>query len=89
MFLSVMPQEVSKRVPMIRVHVSIARSASFRHIGFSKPALVEIYVHILHTAPQARLYRVRVPSIEIHHERPTQTGENWPRVFRDLPSAVG
>ena len=41
-------------------------------------------IHVLHTASQTRLNRIRVPSISPHDDSPAQTGKDRPRVPRHL-----
>ena len=46
------------------------------------------HVHVLHTAPQTRLYSSRIPSEDPHHRRPAQTRKDGPCIGLHLFSQL-
>lgn len=47
------------------------------------------HLHVLHTAPQARLDRVGIPAEDVHDEGPAQAGEDGPGPGLDLRACGG
>ncbi len=38
------------------------------------------HIHVLHATPQTRLYRLRIPPVQPHNHRPTQTRKHRPSI---------
>jgi hypothetical protein len=96
-----MNQKIPERIPVIRIDVSArAQSLVSRYVLQTGPHNQKqptktpelknrAHLHILHTAPQARLNRVGIPAEDVHDEGPAKAGEDRPGASLDLGACGG